>query len=123
MMSAVNVRDSRESHGARAARARLELVRLINLTHVLVCIMADSANKVYAKSSIERYVVPLTATCLTSTSCVLCHESFSYFTGIVMTEHVYINAAMPGFHCLCCRFELGRECRYSGRNVSLLNQT
>ena len=56
MMSAVNVRDSWELHGARAARARLELVRLINLTHVLVCIMADSANKVYAKSAVQACV-------------------------------------------------------------------
>ena len=54
MMSAVNVRDSRDVHGTRATRARLELVRLINLTHVLVCIMADSANKVYAKSALQK---------------------------------------------------------------------
>lgn len=55
MMSAVNVRDSQEAPGAsaRASRARLELVRLINLTHVLVCIMADGANKVYARSALQ----------------------------------------------------------------------
>jgi hypothetical protein len=56
MMVALNVRGQHTDGVRRAARCRLELIRLINLVHVLVCISADGANKVFARTRWTRCV-------------------------------------------------------------------
>ena len=49
MQTAHSIRDVKHVSNPQVNRARTELVRLINLAHVLVCISADGQNKAFAQ--------------------------------------------------------------------------
>ena len=53
MQVAHSIRDRKHVGNKQVNRARTELVRLINLAHVLVCVSADGQNKAFAKRGFE----------------------------------------------------------------------
>lgn len=56
IMVAHSIRDAQDFKNPRVMAARRELVRLINLAHILVCISGDGANHVFAQRPITKCV-------------------------------------------------------------------
>lgn len=54
IMVAHSIRDAQDFKNPRVMAARKELVRLINLAHILVCISGDGANHVFAQRPIVK---------------------------------------------------------------------
>lgn len=61
-MVAHSIRDAQDFKNPRVMAARKELVRLINLAHILVCISGDGANHVFAQRPIVKCAPLHTAT-------------------------------------------------------------